>query len=289
MAGDTQFLPGGHIRILYGGTRTKIKLSRPWQPPLADIVRPRECPFCTKPQEEFALPDDMPSGWKLLPNPFTPHRDHRLLIPSGCKSAEWLEHWGGVKNFEEAFRIVSAVLCQDAAATESGVIPETTLLVMVGYLAGQNLGHPHLHLFSSDVDWPQSYISLHDYAAHNPGAVVGQNEVWVVAAGGARSGECLIIPRREQSFAAVASSLAKVVSQLIELGNEKFRSVQGMSPHWGLVVRIASGGTFRYAGYSPTLHLWGPLQYMAVPLEGDPIVLPWPHETTAAYLRGESV
>lgn len=276
MPGTIAALPWGTNRSLFGGTRNEIKLSRPWQLPLSQIVQPDTCPFCTKPQKELLLPPGSPKGWKLLPNIYTPLMDHRLIISETCKPVEWLQRWGGCEALSQVFSIAASVITKAEQ--------EITLLITVGYLAGQNLGHPHLHVFRSHAGMPMNFRALLSYAEADSVRIFS-NELWIMAAGGARAGECLIVPTDVRDFASTTKSLAKIVSRIVDLGNVKFQSEEGLAPQYGIIVRIATDGTIRYASYSPTLHLWGPLQYVSSQLENEVLVLPWSHETTAAYLR----
>ena len=85
--------PGGRKSVA-GGTRTVIKLDRPWQ---SDIVVSKEtCPFCTKPQKDVRVVDLGDGGsWRVIENVFTPYPFHRLVIPSECWSKEDIRNLGG--------------------------------------------------------------------------------------------------------------------------------------------------------------------------------------------------
>src|SRR5579862_3564978 len=113
--GTIKSLPGGRNRILFGGTRNEIKLSRPWQPALETFVKPEKCPYCNKPQEELKLPERSATGWRLLPNPATPHdKDHSLIIPSTCWSVDVLQRWGGARYIEEALWIAFTMITESS-------------------------------------------------------------------------------------------------------------------------------------------------------------------------------
>lgn len=278
MKGQISYLPGGRSKVLFGGTRNEIKLSRPWQSRLEDLIKPETCPFCTKPQEELPLPEGSPRGWKRLPNMFTPHRNHTLIVPDRCWDAKTLQRWGGENSIAEAISI--------AAKSIEGIENETVLLIHVGVQGGQNLGHPHLHVLDALIEKPLPDAALLGYA-NNQAVQVFETEVWIAVAGGTRAGACFVVPKGRMTFSSADNigSLAQAVSKLIDLGNEKFRSKEGLLPAYGIAIRLGNG-TFQYVQYCPTLHNWGVLEYVVAPLEGFPFVLPWPHETTAAHLRG---
>jgi hypothetical protein len=278
MSGTIAVLPGGQNKILFGGTRNEIKLSRPWQTSLDTLINPGKCPFCTKPQEELLLPVEAPKGWKLLPNIYTPHENHRLIVADHCWSAEELQRWGGKERITEALRI--------AQIANRTVSEETVLLIHVGSQAGQNLGHPHMHTLHALIDNSIGSIDFFS-TTRDLETYVFETPDFIITAGGAKAGECHIVPKNPMYFNAksLASSLAEALSRIIDLGNEKFRSVEGLAPPYGIAIRISAKGDLRYAVYCPTLHNQGVLECSIAVLEGAPYVIPWPHETTAAHLR----
>ena len=264
-------LAGGFTLITGGGTRTTIKLSRPWQPPLP--LTPEQCPFCTKPQQELFLPH-IPVGWRLLKNMFTPHRRHRLIIPEKCWDAEALQTLGGSTAIREALETVRLATKDDRV--------EMAANIHVGESAGQNLGHAHWHLAEVRVRKPLALPSL------APELLVREHGGFNIFAMGARAGECLIAQRGERlKFTeGTVKELALALEWIITRGNEKFLSTEGRPPEFLVAIRISADGYFRYADYCPILTVWGAPEYVFAPLEGGPITLPWPHELTAQYLRG---
>ncbi len=282
ISGSVNRLPGSLGWTLSGGTRSRIKLSRPWQVDIAQLVNPAKCIFCNMPEEQrirerciLSGTESLP-GWDRLINAFTPHPDHHLIISDACWPAHELQGWGGKKRLHEALTMGSA---------EVG-LREKVFLINVGMQAGQNLGHPHMHVFTTLASKLMLHEDLISYAS-NEACYVCRNEAVTTVTGGVRAGECLLIPIRELDLreSSDREHLASAVSTIIEIGNEKFRSDQGLSPAYGIIVRIAKNGILRYATYSPTLHCWGALEFTVSPLEAGPYVLPWPHEVTAEYLR----
>ncbi len=282
-------LPGDFTFITSGGTRREIKLSRPWQEPLDLLINPSKCPFCSKPQEEIKLAG-LPIGWKLLPNPWTPHLKHRLIIPDHCWPAERLQILGGEKAIFEALQIARIATVKDDS--------ETALFVHIGRMAGQNIGHLHWHLmkalarqpfdgsYYSNLIMDSSRVALLRQLKDRNISNYSNYYDYTVIAGGARSGECLILSSKRQDFNSVTiSSLAATLSWLINLANRKFRSTEGLAPDFIVTVRISNDHKFRYADYCPILTMWGSPEYVMAPLEGGSFTLPWPHEVTAAYLR----
>lgn len=281
-ASAQQYLAGRRNRILFGGTRAKIKLSRPWQMDLAGLINPEKCPFCTQTPEKreseryhienaASLP-----GWDRLVNIFTPHPDHRLIIPDACWSSKELQRWGGEERLDQALFLATDELRDQK---------EKAFLINVGMQAGQNTGHPHMHVFTALPDDPWSACAPFNERLFDRDVFLFEHGGFRVVAAGAHAGECLIFPERIIHIDDCTATLAHILSRLIGLGNEKFRSEQGLAPPWSVIVRVAKDGLFRYASYVPTLHLWGALEHSAALYEGVPFVLPWPHATTAAYLR----
>jgi hypothetical protein len=266
-------LPGEFTWITGGGTRTAIKLSRPWQEPLGKIINPKTCPFETKPQEEIPL-RCIPTGWKLLPDPWTPHLQHRLIIPEKCWPPEVLQTLGGSVQIAEALEIARLATVSENA--------EIGTFAMVGWLGGQNIGHCHWHLHQPRVRKPLAA----DEVNASTERIVRESDKFLTIAGGARSGECLILPKSplsisEENLLALAASIDWIVRR----GNEKFLSSEWLPPEFALTVRFSPDRHIRYADYSPFLTPWGSPEHVTAPLEGGPVTLPWPHEVTAAYLR----
>lgn len=246
-------------------------MSRPWQPSLP--IAPESCPFCAKPQEELSLPG-LPTGWRLLPALFTPHRRHRLIVPSTCWDAQLLQTLGGCTAIREALEIARLATADDQV--------EMSANIHIGQSAGQNLGHAHWHLMEVRVREPLASVGFPREL------LVHQHENLEIFAMGARAGECLIVERRqrlkfdEKAVEKITAALDWIVSR----GNEKFRSTEGRPPEFIVSVRISADGYFRYADYCPILNPWGAPEYVLATLEGGPVTLPWSHELTAAYLRG---
>ena len=263
-------LVGGFTFVTGGGTKTAIKLSRPWQVTLPIV--PEKCPFCTKPREEISLPN-LPAGWRLLWNLFTPHRRHRLAIPSTCWDAKTLQTLGGCAGIREALEVFRLAIKED-----HGV--EMATFVHVGQCAGQNLGHAHWHIMEVRV---KEALAVGHFA---PELLVSRNDMLDIVAAGARTGECLIVPRTKTSFDECVEAIAASLEWIITRGNKKFLSSEGRLPEFIAAVRIGANGQFRYADYCPILNMWGGTEYIFAPLEGGPVTLLWPHELTAQHLRG---
>lgn len=266
-------LPSG-VTIAYGGTRTSIKVDRPWQ---VDIkIDPTTCPFEDKEEANLAYhPQD--GGWRVLDNRYTPFEHHRLIIPEACWTAEQLRILGGEEKIAAVLTVVNDLMTSEPTGFWLGV--------HVGPLAGQNVGHLHYHLLVPLS--PLSRSTENDVVAYaqsrNPSLVICEAEDFKVVAGGCKAGQCFIVPKCEIELSAQTTSLAKLLNYIITLYNDKFRSLQGLTPDFAIGIEF-SRGKMRYGCYTPVLTNWGFTEYFGL-IEGSPLILPWPHEESARYLR----
>ena len=266
------------LHSLSGGTRNKINLNRPWQPDLP--YAPDKCPFCTKSEPEAM--ESLP-GWRVLRNNFTPHAFHRLIIPRECPTREETRLLCGTKAIEEALTVYSKVI---PVAEDEG-FERTVFAAHIGALAGQSFGHLHWHV--CDLDEPAILIEKSVLESFDQRRLVFERHGFMVYAEGSRSGHLYLVSRAERHVNVVTDmvDLASVISDVIILCNSRFLSSQGLSPDY-LVAVVSSGYSIRYATYFPILNQLGFPHVLA--MSGDSkIVLPWPHEVTAAYLRGEKI
>lgn len=265
--------PGGIVTAA-GGTRTAIKLGRPWQKDLE--VNPSTCSFCTKPQTVLAEYGD----WLVLDNIHTPFPMHQLVIPRKCWEKEALRDLGGRMKIQEALEIVLNIVAKEKR-------PAMLHTIYSGPLAGQNVMHLHHHILDNAVpDFSSTDVSDQVSAlASDPKYVIFQNADFRVSVGGLRAGQCFIVPTRLNSLAYTAIKLSEILTGIIKLYAEKFRSEQGLPPDYQIALRFRNG-ELAYGFYLPVLNNWGTTEFLGLMRE-QPVILPWPHEVTAAYLRGE--
>lgn len=270
--------PNGRKSIA-GGTRTTINLDRPWQKELK--VNPATCPFCNKPQKEVRRFLGA-GGWRLLQNMFTPFRFHQLLTPARCWGAVKLKRLGGRKMIEAALRMLSG---------EIQKYPDRKFIVdtHIGYSAGQNAGHLHWHLIEYPFDG-RSAVSMaggmRKFFQKNPALVLSNQKSstsMLVGVGGIRAGQCFFIPNKPVS----PSFLARKIYSVISTYKHRFRSKQGLSPDYSLLLSF-NKGKFEYAIYTPILNNLGAFDLAAFYDSKWPVTLPWPHETTVQYLKNST-
>lgn len=268
----TKNWPGG-ISTITGGTRTEIKLGRPWQNDI--VVDQARCPF--EPEKlgdrKVFRRSDRAGGWLVLGNLFTPHLFHRLIIPNHCWPSGKLRTLGGEENIAAALELAVTTLPDSGAETH-------LLTVHVGRLAGQNIPHLHWHL----VDCParknialapeeQELLGIQGVSVFREGSVK-------VCAGGHRAGQCFLLP--DDNVKSSPQEFIVALSKLIALFNTRFRSTEGLLPDFQVGFKIRSG-KFVYGMYVPIINHWGTAEYFALLGVGS-IALPWSHEETAGHL-----
>ncbi len=284
--------PGG-VTTAAGGTRRKIRLSRPWQIELRTSRR-GACVFCDENQKVLARYEILGEGWQLIENPSTPHDDHRLLIPDRCWTARELRTLGGQGRLAGVFSIVQKIADQERS--EGGLI----FGIQIGAGRGQNIPHAHFHLILDrhasrgkqrvlEAFRPRSSVIpiRRLLAKHPPELQVFDTGMTRTVIGGHEAGQCFIIPSdRKQSFRPeFADYMAETMCRLITLFSDKFRSTQGLPPDYHMSM-VIDRGNVGFGMYVPKLANNGLVHSYAL-LGLLPYVLPWPHVLTAKYLRGE--
>ncbi|HEU0051363.1 MAG TPA: hypothetical protein VFQ60_04910 [Patescibacteria group bacterium] len=268
-------MPGG-VSVAAGGTRTAIKLDRPWQPDI--VITPETCPFCRQAdmeRREFRR-IEKGGGWRVINNAFTPFPFHRLIIPFSCWPKEELRRLGGVEQIRRVLDIFSEMYAAEKR-------DELWLTVHIGALAGQNVMHLHFHVQQilgqrAVINGTEDYIR-----AACPELEVFSDMGLRVVATGHRAGQCLIARAHDAFLKDWENSFAVVLDRLIGLYATKFRSRQGLPPDFMLFFGLSSRGPL-YASYVPILNQMGGPEYLGL-LEGTPMIIPWPHAATAAHLR----
>jgi diadenosine tetraphosphate (Ap4A) HIT family hydrolase len=266
---------GSTVTYLSGGTRTGVKLSRPWQPAIGDIINQSGCPFCNRLQTEVSCANPK---WRTIRNTNTPHRWHFLIIPKVCSDASSLMSLGGQEGVEDVFQIV-----QDLIVAHD-LHEEVALFVHVGVFAGQNLGHLHWHLTPAVT----SEEFRPEMDSYDSSQVISRGDNISVAADGLRAGQVIFALGQQTTFSIVATELAATITSTIERGQEVLRSTQGHQPHFNLTVRIGADGQVHFATYIPIVNFWGGSDLVGM-LEGGPVALPWTHGETAELFQGDKL
>jgi hypothetical protein len=265
------------VEVASGGTRTRIKLDRPWQ---TDIVIDRKsCPFERREQKIVKCIADN-GGWLVIENPATPFAFHRLILPQKCWRSQQLRALGGTTQISVALR-----LGWSAASEVGGKI---WFFVHIGPTAGQNIGHLHYHVVQPLQHWSggRQDLRIPKPATAKRRTLFGGTDFTVVT-GGLRAGQCLIYPkgRKPTLNRPPLLNLAETVTRIIDLYSLKFRSTQGLPPDFILAFTF-NDGMLCYGTYIPILNQWGATEYVGL-MEGHPLILAWPHDKSATHLAGE--
>jgi len=271
--------PNGHKSVA-GGTRTEIKLDRPWQVEVK--VDPATCSFCASTRNDIASFKE--EGWRLIENSSTPYRVndgiHRMLIPSACWSIEELRNLGGTDKLRAAFKIIQA---------EVEKHPDKVLCINfhIGYAAGQTVPHLHFHIVQylldgiPDIDFSWMLRCNCRTMEQYQRLILFRSKFGIFVIGGIKAGQCFIIPNE---YGQTLPQLSDDLSTLVSLFNRKFRSTQGLMPDYKVSLVMMQGYVL-HGLYTPVLNHWGGAEELALYEPNMPIALPWPHEKTIEYLK----
>ncbi len=279
--------PGG-VSTFSGGTRTAIKVDRPWQKAME--INPAVCPF--EPERLYGNHEiEMHSEdgeWVSFKNLYTPLQFHRVIVPTTC--ANWpderLRLLGGREEIGKALDIAYQTLGRNESLNSG----QEHIVTHNGYSGGQNVPHIHWHALT----YPEVARGEDPYKIQqellkitaDPSFLVLTNSNLKVVVGGHRAGECFILPIDPDPLVSL-ENIANVLHLLVKLFAVKFRSrVGAMLPPDFTVDLIFVHGQLAYGAFVPILNNMGSSEYTGI-LRQQAMTLPWPHETTAAYLRGE--
>ncbi len=268
----------GTFSTASGGTRTDVKLSRPWQTDI--IVDPATCPFCTKDEPDVSRHVDGSGLWRVLQNVFTPFPLHYLIIPGTCWTPYSLRNLGGRAKIEALMRIVTQYV------KEEHPDKELWMFINIGFLGGQNLGHYHAHLLEPIREKNKIPLSEYDIENINQSPlVIFENNLFKVILGGFAARQCFFYPKTKGVLLdpRYINQLSRAFNFVVSLYNDRFRSLQNLSPDFTILAKFVKS-EFHYATYIPALgNWWGCAQMMAI-MEGTPFILAWPHEKTFQHL-----
>lgn len=284
---SVQTWPGG-VRTMSGGTRTAVKVDRPWQKAME--INPEVCPF--EPERLYNNHEiemyAASGGWVAFKNLYTPLQFHRVIVPATCVDwpEERLRQLGGREEIGKALDLSYQTLGRNERVNRG----QEHILTHNGYSAGQNVPHIHWHALTyveeARGDDPYKIQQeLLEITSDSKSFVLSDGNLKVVV-GGHRAGQCFILPNDPELLVSL-ENIANVLHPLVELFALKFRSRVGamLSPDFTLNL-VFVHGVFAYGAFVPMLNNMGSSEYTGI-LGQHPMTLPWPHEATAAYLRGE--
>lgn len=292
--------PGG-LKVLYGGTRTGVKLSRPWQQPIQ--VDSAKCPFCRGEGKEIGR---FENGWIHLQNKFTPYNYHTMVIPPpSCWPEEEQRVLGEKERILEAFANIDQVIKRESANHD-----ELWVEVYVGVPAGQTISHLHYHInaperFPDDVN--------PNVMARELAFIRGKERTflkhlsnsprvfrWIRSSGGLaaviesvfRVGQCFFgyfVPQRDEDhepyvFVPSLGYVASLVYEVVSAYALAFRSQQGLAPDFQLFLKFVDGH-FLWGSYLPILNHHGSTESVGAIHLGGPFNHPWTPEETLEHLK----
>jgi hypothetical protein len=151
-----------------------------------------------------------------------------------------------------------------------------------GVYAGQTVeAHDHYHLVHLvSRELRRAYLTLGKLRSVPPCLEIVATDAYKIFAGGHRTGQCIITPTGKMLDVA---AMEETFLKLKELFDLKFRTRCGMFPEYQFAMSL-SDRKIRYATFIPVLSQPGFEHSMAL-LEGREIMLAWPHEKTAEFLR----
>ncbi len=268
-----------------GGTRNVIRFNRPWQQQLNPDHT--TCHFEPSSLEDEGRQITMRSAdgrWVSFDNYFTPNLDHSLVIPATC--ADWpdarVRLLGGKEEILAALELLYKVFATKPKH-------ETTeITINIGWLGGQNVSHIHWHAFGlpvGAVSASSDQVAASLGQLGNPDLTLFEQNGLQVVVGGHRAGQCFILPKEKNIS---TTDMATVLADLVALYADKFKGSVGeqLAPDFTIGL-VHHKGNFVYGTYVPILNNWGVFESLAF-LGQQAVSLPWPHEQTAAYLRGEN-
>src|SRR3989344_1628094 len=288
--------PGG-LRVLYGGTRTGIRLSRPWQQPIPVPTEPGKCAFCSPRREkETIVLGQFGNGWFHLENKFTPLAYHTKVIPPTCWPEEELRILGCEARIKEAFANISHVVERESANHD-----ELWVNAYVGALAGQNIPHLHYHIIAPErfPDGTDPNVMARELAAIRGRersflrGLHGSPRVFRCVRGSAglaavvesifRVGQCYIgyfVEIRDEHYeeyihAPDLGHLASIVFEVVSGYALAFKSEQGLAPDFQLFFKFNKRGGelgFSWGSYLPILNHHGSTESVGAIHSGGPLI-----------------
>lgn len=271
-----QVLPGGE-KVLWGGTRKGVKLSRPVEAGVLFDPTKTKCPYHNP--NEKSLAEFFDGEIRVLGNPMTPHREgHRLVIPRECTSEAEVRALGGRELLVQCLHVVG-VLASEA-------MEELALGVHV--LRGQNVPHLHWHVYgyhpeekldrAREFEWAQPEI--------DECLVVLRSTNFQVVARGVKVGQLMLVPSAGEPLPLLdrSAEVAWLLSDLVKLTNRAFTSTQGEMPHYTVSGRLSARAKLRYLLYTPDLQNIGCSDDLA-DLNGTARARPWSPFETVEHLK----
>lgn len=274
----TQTLPSG-IVVASSSTNIKVNLDRPWQLKLTQY-KPRKCPF-----EGERLGDKAQRfphicrNWLAIDNVQKTSGVNKLIMPEKCWDEARIQNLGGAREIEKAFKISA---CLEPQINLDGLL----FLVQIGYNSGASIPwHLHWQLQTLEEECGRTELDQFLGELQKSGLVLARKNEWKAILGGRYAGQCFFLPDAPQKLSSLkpVKELSLIVTNVVDLYNKKFVSVEGLPPSFQIGFVIDTNGNIQYGIYKPSLyHQWGIRDTMGD--FGLRVKLPWPHTLTLQYL-----
>ena len=267
-------LPGGE-KLLWGGTRRGVKLSRPVEAGTLFDPDKTKCPFHR--DDEKSLAEYHNGEIRVLSNVFTPHKNHRLVIARDCSDEWFVRTLGGPEFLATCMEAIGTIASHDGEELALGV----------HVLRGQNVPHLHWHVYGY---WKEEELDLARETEwtrpeENPDLFVISSENFSVVARGPKVGQLILIPSGGEPLSLLDhhAEVAGLLYDLVYRTNRAFVSTQGEMPRYTISGRCSADGKLRYFLYTPELQMLGCSDDLA-DLNGTARARTWSPKETAKYL-----
>ena len=111
-------IPGGE-KLLSGGTRRGVKLSRPVEAGTLFDKDKTKCPFHR--DDEKSIAEYNNGRIRVLDNAFTPHKKHRLVIARDCSDEWFVRTLGGPEFLTTCMEVIGTIARDDGEELALGV------------------------------------------------------------------------------------------------------------------------------------------------------------------------
>ncbi len=288
-------VPGGGFVSALNEKKVPKVHDRPWQKPIRTKLE--TCPFHNPDERATAYlttTDRSGDTWFVIDSKYAPNRPfHRLIVPEDCWEPKTMEILGGPEKIRIACELAT---CQFALETERKLWKFST---QVGLLAAQtSVPHCCWHLYSPfhckvgetgilfTEPLPTDLVEMTEHCL--PELQVTEDANFRAVAGGSKTGQCFVIPKKILKFRdGNVGLLGRFIHQLVSLYVEAFRTPEGMGPNFQVEFEIYEG-YLRYGFLVPILHPQGSLESAAELNPCQPKNMLWSHHATAAYLQERS-
>lgn len=261
-----------NLQTISGGTKTSVKVGRPWQPKLVFPTPENPCSFCNRKSRDEHILFEGDRFFRSFQNSNTLFTYHRLLIPTKCWVEEKvLRSLGGSADYLSTFLRMAVI----DVVRQRRYLHSTWIYTHIGYGAGQSLTHNHWHMCGVPEKLKKMQMGDH--------SILFNNEDFLTMVCGVKAGQVLIGNKKGWTLSdllnnkSIIDKVAEAAYRVVDLFNQKFNY-----PDYCLFFGF-NEEKYWFVRYTPILNNWGGSEFAALDM-GTPFVLPWPHEETVKFL-----